>query len=74
MAWTANEIYISEHLPKGRKGEFMGVYASGKDIGYDLAPLFYGALAFFDLKIPFLIIGLLLFLSGIIFFISWKDH
>lgn len=72
MAWTANEIYISEYLPNGRKGEFMGVYASGKDIGFDLAPLFYGTLAFFGLKIPFLFIGLLIFLAGLNFFICWK--
>jgi len=72
MAWVASEVYVSEYLPKGRKGEFMGIFASGKDLGFDLAPLFYGLLAVFGLKIPFLISGILLFLAWLFFNFSWK--
>lgn len=72
MAWVASEVYTSEYLPKGKKGEFMGIFASGKDLGFDLAPLFYGLLAVFGLKVPFLISGILLFLAWIFFNFSWR--
>lgn len=72
MAWVASEVHVSEYLPKGRKGEFMGIFVAGKDIGLDIAPLFYGLLAAFGLKVPFLVLGVLLFLAWLFFVIAWR--
>src|SRR3989344_2039671 len=45
MGWTSTEVEVSRYLPKGRKGEFMGGFMTGKDLGFDIAPLFYGVFA-----------------------------
>ncbi len=72
MAWVASEVHVSEYLPKGRKGEFMSIFVAGKDLGYDIAPLIYGFLAVFGLKVPFLVLGVLLFFAWLFFVISWR--
>lgn len=60
MAWCATEVSISKYLPKGKKGEFTGIFITAKDLGFDLAPLAYGLIAFNGLKLPFLCLGVLL--------------
>lgn len=70
MAWTSSEIQVSEYLPKGKKGEFMGIFVTGKDFGFNLAPLFYGIFAAFNLKLPFLMLGFLLFAVWLFFIIA----
>lgn len=67
-AWFANEVHISEFLPRGKKGEYVGIYSFPKDIGFDIAPLFYGAFAAFGLKVPFFILSFLL-AFGFAFFV-----
>jgi MFS family permease len=69
MAWVGGEVSVSEYLPKGRKGEFTGIFVAGKDLGFDLAPLFYGLFASISLKIPFLVLGIVLLTACILFFI-----
>ncbi len=66
MGWSASEIEVSDHLPEGEKGEYMGIYTSARDWGYDLGPLFYGLLAAINLKLPFLITGILILIAGIL--------
>ena len=66
MGWSASEVEVSDHLPEGEKAEYMGIYASARDWGYDLAPLFYGLFASINLKMPFLVTGLLILVAGII--------
>lgn len=68
MAWVATEVSISSHLPKGKKGEFMGIFLTGKDLGFDFAPLIYGLIAILGLKVPFLFLGILL-LSALVFYL-----
>lgn len=70
MAWTASEIEVSEYLPRNKKGEFMGIFVTGKDLGFDLAPLFYGLIASIGLKIPFLMLGIMLLAALILFMIA----
>jgi len=72
MAWTSSEIHVSEYLPKGRKGEFMGIFVTGKDMGFNLAPLIYGFFAAFNLKLPFLIIGAILFFAWMLFMFAYR--
>ncbi len=75
LGWSASEVEVSEHLPEGEKAEYMGIYASARDWGYDLAPLFYGLLASINLKLPFLVVGFLILLAGIIsIFAQRTDH
>lgn len=70
MGWAASEVEVSNYLPKGKKGEFTGIFMAAKDIGFDLAPLFYGLFAVISLKVPFLVLGILLFLAGIVYMIA----
>jgi sugar phosphate permease len=74
MAWVASEVHVSKYLPKNKKGELMGVFITGKDIGFDLAPLFYGLFAVFGLKVPFIILGILLLCGWIFFRIAWRKN
>lgn len=73
-AWTGSEVQISEYLPKTKKGEFMGIYMSAKDLGFDLAPLFYGLLTIVGLKFPFLIVGFMLLAAGIFFALTHRKE
>lgn len=73
MAWTGSEVQISEYLPRGKKGEFMGIFDAVKDIGFDLAPMFYGFIATLGLKAPFLMLGFLLLAAWIVFAIANKE-
>lgn len=70
MGWTGSAVEISRYLPDGRKGEFMGIFLAAKDIGFDLAPLFYGLFASVTLKVPFFVLGILLFLAGLVYMIA----
>ena len=74
MAWTSTEVEVSRYLPKGRKGEFMGIFMTGKDLGFDIAPLFYGVFAVFGLKVPFFILGVLILLAWVFFMISQRKR
>src|SRR3989344_1384638 len=74
MAWTSTEVEVSRYLPKGRKGEFMGIFMTGKDLGFDIAPLFYGVFAVFGLKVPFFILGVLILLAWVFFMISQRQR
>lgn len=74
FAWTASEVHISEYLPKGKKGEYMGIFTAAKDIGFDIAPLFYGLTAVFGLKVPFLVLGLLIICTGLFFAIAFRKN
>lgn len=60
MAWCATEVSICNYLPKGKRGEFTGIFITAKDLGFDLAPLAYGLIAYNGLKLPFLFLGILL--------------
>jgi len=72
MGWTSTEVEVSRYLPKGRKGEFMGVFMTGKDLGFDIAPLFYGVFAVFGLKVPFFILGVLILVAWMFFMIAQR--
>jgi MFS family permease len=74
MAWSGSEVAISEHLPRNRKGEFAGIFTAGKDIGFDLAPLFYGLFAAIDLKLPFFVLGLMLFAAWLMQFAANRQR
>ena len=63
MAWCATEVSIYRYLPKGKKGEFTGIFITAKDLGFDVAPLIYGLIAVNGLKIPFLVLGIMLVLA-----------
>jgi MFS family permease len=69
MGWTASEVEVSRYLPKGKKAEFMGIFVAARDLGYDVAPLTYGLVAFFGLKLPFLVAGILLVIALVFFLI-----
>jgi len=72
MGWSASEVEVSNFLPEGEKGEYMGIYTSARDLGYDLAPLFYGLLAAINLKLPFLVVGIFILISGILSFLAYR--
>lgn len=73
MGWVGSEVQTSKYLPKGKKGEFASIFVTGKDLGYDLAPLFYGLVAALGLKMPFLILAGLLLLAWLFFMISHRN-
>jgi putative MFS transporter len=66
MGWSASEVEISNYLPDGEKAEYMGIYDTARDLGYDLAPLFYGLLAVINLKLPFFVVGVFMLGAGIL--------
>lgn len=74
MAWVASEVQVSRYLPKGKKGEFTSIFITAKDIGYDLAPILYGFTALLGLKMPFLILGGLLFIAWISFMVTHRNE
>jgi sugar phosphate permease len=73
MAWTGSEIQVSKYLPDDKKGEFMGIFEAARDIGFDLAPMFYGFIALLGLKVPFLMLGFLLLAAWLVFVISNRE-
>lgn len=74
MAWVGSEVHVSKYLPKGKCGEFASLFVTGKDLGYDLAPIFYGFSAVLGLKMPFLFLGLLLFVAWLFFVVSHRGY
>lgn len=59
IAWIANDVAVSDYLPARKRGEFMGVFSLGRELGYDFAPVFYGMLTLLGLKFPFFAAALL---------------
>jgi MFS family permease len=74
MAWSGSEVAVSEYLPKNRKGEYAGIFTAAKDIGFDLAPVFYGLFAAIDLKLPFLVLGVMLFAAWLMHFAANRQR
>ena len=72
LSWAGTEVELSRYLPKGRKGEYMGIFTTAKDLGFDLAPLCYGLIASISLKLPFLFLGILFFISFLVFLFSLR--
>jgi MFS family permease len=71
-AWVANEVHLGSHLPKGKKGEYTGVFLLGKELGYSFAPVFYGLFAVAGLKVPFLALGALMLIGWLFFSITHR--
>jgi MFS family permease len=74
MGWVASEVHVSKYLPKGKKGEFTSIFVAGRDIGYDISPIFYGFTAILGLKVPFLFLAGFLFLAWLFFTITHRNY
>ena len=73
MGSFSSAVEVSNYLPDGEKAEYLGIYDSARDLGYDIAPLFYGVLASINLRLPFLVIGIFIFFSGIISVFAYRS-
>lgn len=74
LSWVGTEVELSQYLPKGKKGEYMGIFTTAKDLGFDLAPLCYGLIASISLKLPFLFLAILLFLALLLFIFANREN
>jgi MFS family permease len=70
MAWVASEVEISKYLPTNEKGEITSIFVSARDVGYDLAPIFYGFVSILGLKMPFLVLSIFLITAGLFSILS----
>jgi len=67
MTHGSSEVYAMDLAPAQGRGAFLGIWATLRNIGGLVAPLFIGATAqFFDISTAFALVGVLLVLSGLL--------
>ncbi len=64
---------LTAEIAEGRQGAFFGVLRSSQGLSFIVAPVIGGWLAFYSLRTPFLVDGLLSFVAGLTFLLYVRE-